>query len=127
MRKFYTLTLLSVLLLTLVSSPSAQQRVANVVRDEKRVDQAKKDAEFTRISQETSKLTSRLGADRDYSNRFLETARAHDRATLEKLVREAGVRSPLKLDVKNSGGQSTDFTISICIGALVTICFEFEV
>jgi hypothetical protein len=119
MRRFFTLTLLSALLLTAGNSPSAQQRAAAPVRQEiqgKKADRAAADEDFARANQEVSKLTRRLGTDRKYANRFIAATRAQDRAKTEALLKEAGVRGGLKFDEGSveAGDRAGNFTITFC-------------
>lgn len=130
MRKSLTLTLLAILLMSLGSTPYAQQRVAKAEGPLVKAEKPKAEASFAQANQEISKVSGKLGADPKYSSRFLEAARAKDKTTLERMLRESGVRSEFKLDVKSKGGgsdQSTDFQIQICIGALISICFSWDV
>jgi hypothetical protein len=128
MRRFFTLTLLTALLLTAGNSPSAQQRVANPVRQETKAEapdgRAAADEDFARACQEASKLTGRLGTDRKFADRFVEAARAQDRAKTDALLKEAGVRGDIKVQVGGASGddQANKITITFCLGPVcVTI------
>lgn len=120
MRRFFTLTLLSTLLFTAGNSPSAQQRTASPVRQEPKaeaLDIASADEDFARANREASKLTGKLAEDRKFADRLVEAARAQDRAKTESLLKEAGVRGDLKVDVGRVAGdeRARTITITICI------------
>src|SRR3712207_435339 len=120
MRRFSTLTLLTGLRLPAANSPSAQQREATPVRQETRAvkpGSPAADADFAPACREASKLTAKLAEDRKFADRLVEAARAQDRAKTEALLKEAGVRGELKVDLgrETAGGQARAITITICI------------
>lgn len=120
MKRFFTLTLFSALMLTAGTSPAAQRRAAAPVRQETRAekpDGAAADEDFASANREACKLTGKLAEDRKYADRFVEAARAQDRAKTEALLKEAGVRGEFKVDAGSVAGDERDraITITICV------------
>jgi hypothetical protein len=123
MRRFFTITLLAALLLTAVNSPSAQQRAAAPAGHEARAGtpgSPAADEDFALANQELTKLTRRLGTDRKFAKRFIEAARARDRAKTGALLKEAGVRGDIKVEAGgvSGGDQASNLTITFCLGPI---------
>ncbi len=122
MRRFFTPTLLTALLLAAGNSPAAQRRTAANVRQEARAerpDRAAADESFARANLELSKLTRRLGTDRRFADRFIKAAMSHDRARTDALLKEADVGGAVNVEATGgaAGGQSI-----IIITVTVTVC-----
>jgi len=120
MRRFFTLTLLSALSGAAVNPATARQRAAAHVAQEAGAGKPGRpaaDEDFARVNREVSKLTGRLAEDRKFADKFVEAARAQDRAKTEALAREAGVRGDIRLDAGSVAGdeRTRTITITICI------------
>lgn len=125
MKRFFTLTLLSALMLTAGTSSTAQQRTSGYGRQETRsdrggrADRAAANESFARANLELSKLTRRLGTDRKFADRFIEAARSHDKAWIDALLKESDVGGAV--NVEATGGSVGEQSI-IIITVTVTVC-----